>query len=91
VPQLHAIVHGRVQGVSFRYYTRTKAYDLDLTGWVLNVPDGTVEVMAVGPREALDEFEDWLHHGPSGAHVTRVIVSWIDVPQTFTSFEIRYG
>jgi acylphosphatase len=50
-----------------------------------------VEVIAAGPREALDEFEDWLHHGPSGAHVTKVIVSWIDVPQTFTSFEIRYG
>jgi acylphosphatase len=91
VPQLHAIVHGHVQGVSFRYYTRMKAYDLDLTGWVRNVPDGSVEVMAVGPREALDEFEEWLHHGPPGARVTKVIVNWIDVPQSFTAFEIRYG
>ncbi len=91
MPQLHAIVHGHVQGVSFRYYTREKAFDLDLTGWVRNVPDGTVEVTAVGPREALTRFEEWLHHGPSGAWVSDVQVDWLDYPQKFTSFDIRYG
>ncbi len=89
--QLHAIVHGHVQGVSFRYYTRDMALDLDLTGWVRNVPDGTVEVMAVGSREALDQFAEWLNHGPSGAWVSDVRVDWIDHPQVFTSFDIRYG
>jgi acylphosphatase len=89
--QLHAIVHGRVQGVSFRYYTQMQAERLSLTGWVRNLPDSTVETTAVGPRQALDVFLNWLHQGPSGARVTRVDVDWIDLPQTFESFDIRYG
>ncbi len=91
MPQLHAIVHGHVQGVSFRYYTKEKALDLDLTGWVRNVPDGTVEVTAVGSREALTKFQEWLNHGPSGAYVSDVQVDWLDYQQTFSSFDIRYG
>jgi acylphosphatase len=89
--QLHAIIHGRVQGVSFRYYTQEQAERLKLTGWVRNLRDGTVETTAVGPREALDTFLKWLHQGPSGARVTGVDVDWTDFPQTFDTFEIRYG
>src|SRR5436309_6824649 len=72
VQQVHAIVHGRVQGVSFRYYAKAEADRLGLTGWVRNMPDGTVETIAVGSREALEGFVRWLHEGPSGARVTRV-------------------
>ncbi len=89
--QLHAIIHGRVQGVSFRYYTQVQAERLRLTGWVRNLPDGTVETTAVGPRAALDLFLKWLRQGPSGARVTGVDVDWIDIPQTFETFEIRHG
>jgi len=90
MPQLHAIIHGRVQKVSFRYYTQLEAERLDLTGWVRNLPDGTVEATAVGTQEALDTFLKWLHHGPSGAKVTGVDVNWIDSPQTFKNFDIRH-
>jgi acylphosphatase len=88
--QFHAIVHGRVQGVSFRYYAKIEADRLGLTGWVRNLPDGTVEATASGPREALDSLVRWLRHGPSGARVTGVEVDWIDDPQTFEAFDIRH-
>jgi acylphosphatase len=98
LPQLHATIHGRVQGVSFRYFTRTQAQQLGITGWVRNLPDGTtVETLAFGSREALDQFLDWLHQGPPGAKVVRVDTEW-DNPQNttqnsvqkFASFEIRH-
>jgi acylphosphatase len=69
---LHAIVYGRVQGVSFRYYTAREAERLHLRGWVQNLPDGTVEVEAAGEAAALDEFLSWLQHGPPPARVARV-------------------
>ncbi len=52
--RLHAIISGRVQGVNFRYYTVQEAQRLNTVGWVCNSSDGTVEVMAEGPREQLE-------------------------------------
>lgn len=91
MPQFHAIVHGRVQGVSFRYYTVQKAQQLALTGWVRNRSDGTVETVAVGLRPVLETFLAWLHHGPSGAQVSQVEVDWSETAEVFTAFEVRYG
>jgi acylphosphatase len=91
VVSLHAIVHGTVQGVSFRHYARQEALRLDLTGWVRNLPDRTVETLAVGTRANLETYCEWLHHGPSQARVTQVAVTWSDAPpQTFETFEIIY-
>jgi acylphosphatase len=90
---LHAIIHGRVQGVSFRFYTQQQAEQLGITGWVRNLPDTTVETTAVGPKAALEVLLKWLHRGPSGARVTRVDVDWLDTPgtpTTYTAFEIRH-
>jgi acylphosphatase len=89
---LHAIVHGTVQGVSFRYYARQEALRLDLTGWVRNLPDRTVETLAIGAREQLEKYHQWLQHGPREAHVDFVATTWSDSPQqTYESFEITYG
>jgi acylphosphatase len=85
---LHAIVHGRVQGVNFRYYTVVEAQSLDLTGWVANRPDGTVEVIAEGPRSALDDLLAYLQHGPSHAHVERVDVEWRKPTRQYTQFQV---
>ncbi|HET7087688.1 MAG TPA: acylphosphatase [Anaerolineae bacterium] len=85
---LHATVHGRVQGVNFRYYTQLKAQALNLTGWVRNRPDGTVEVVAEGARWALDQLLDFLYHGPSHAHVDRVDVEWLKATGQFTHFQV---
>ncbi len=66
------IVKGRVQGVFFRASTRDVATSLGLSGHAVNLPDGTVEVLAAGPEAALDELEAWLHEGPAAARVTAV-------------------
>lgn len=66
----HFIVSGRVQGVGFRYYTLKQARNLDLSGWVRNLPDGSVEAFAEGPEEALETFETALRKGPSWSSVT---------------------
>jgi acylphosphatase len=65
-------VRGRVQGVAFRAATRGQAQRLHLTGYAMNLPDGSVEVLACGDTVALDELERWLHHGPPAARVTGV-------------------
>ena len=89
--QLHAVVHGRVQGVSFRYNAQREAQRLGLVGWVRNLPDGTVEAVAVGRDDHLNAFADWLQTGPSGSHVTKVDMTWAETGEAFVAFEIRYG
>lgn len=70
----HLTVHGRVQGVGFRYYMIHKARECGVTGWVRNRYDGTVEAMVQGPAEAVEAMIAWAKRGPSRAHVTRVEV-----------------
>lgn len=65
-------VRGRVQGVGFRYWTRSLAERLGVSGTVRNHPDGSVEVCAEGPDEALDALHRELQHGPPGAVVEAV-------------------
>ena len=65
-------VHGRVQGVWFRESTRREAERLGISGYALNRPDGTVDVLAAGPPAALEALEAWLHEGPPMAKVTKV-------------------
>jgi acylphosphatase len=71
--RLSARVVGRVQGVGFRWWTVLQAHELALTGWVMNGHDErTVEVVAEGRQEALDELERRLREGPPGSHVETV-------------------
>ena len=65
-------IEGRVQGVWFRESTRRRAEPLDITGYAVNQPDGSVEVLACGSEEALQSLEQWLHRGPRLANVTGV-------------------
>jgi len=90
VARLQAIVHGRVQGVNFRYYTRQQARGLGITGYVRNMWDGTVEVVAEGVRSRLEELLTWLRRGPSMAFVEKVEVQWLDHTGEFRNFEVRY-
>ncbi|ARU52484.1 hypothetical protein CBR64_14500 [Cellulosimicrobium cellulans] len=71
---VRAVVHGRVQGVGFRWATRERLTVLGLDGAATNRPDGTVEVVATGPRDAVDRLVAWLRDGPTPGHVTRVDV-----------------
>lgn len=83
-------VKGLVQGVFFRYNTRERARKLGLTGWVRNVPDGSVECVIEGDREKVEDLIKWCHHGPPGAHVEAVEVNWEDYRGEFADFSIRY-
>jgi len=84
------IIHGHVQGVFFRANTREKAKELGLTGWVKNLENGTVEVLAYGPQESLDSLLKWCHHGPAGASVSKVDYEWKKYEEEFSGFDIRY-
>ncbi|HEX7089296.1 MAG TPA: acylphosphatase [Longimicrobiales bacterium] len=65
-------IHGRVQGVGFRWWTQRHARELGLRGVVRNLVDGTVEVVAAGPADALDRLAALIREGPPTARVTRV-------------------
>lgn len=88
--RLHVIVQGVVQGVNFRYYTQRQADVLGVNGWVANRWDGTVEVVAEGPRAALDALLDWLHHGPPSAQVDEAHADWEPATGEFDGFRVRY-
>ena len=70
--RVHVRVYGAVQGVGFRYFVRQAARQLDLAGYVLNRPDGSVEVEAGGAPDRLDELLRTVEHGPPGARVEGV-------------------
>jgi acylphosphatase len=64
-----ALVRGRVQGVGFRFHAAQRARALGLVGWVRNLPDGRVELVAQGAPTALEAFAEWLARGPAHASV----------------------
>ncbi len=72
----HVYIYGHVQGVCFRATARVKAVTLGLTGYVRNLPDGSVELEAEGEEQALRELISWCHQGPPAARVDRVEVHW---------------
>jgi len=87
--RIHIIVSGRVQGVFFRANTKEQADKLGVSGFVQNLCDGNVEIMAEGEREKLEELLDWCYHGPSEAKVTDIEFGWLEPKNEFESFEIR--
>jgi acylphosphatase len=87
--RLDATVHGRVQGVGFRYHIVRRAMDLDLTGWVANDADGSVRCVAEGPRPSLEALLGILEVGPAGAIVDRVTTAWGPATGEFSAFEVR--
>ena len=73
-----AVIRGRVQGVFFRAETRDRARSLGLSGWVRNVPDGTVEAVFEGDRERIESILGWCRQGPSLAQVDEVQIEWLE-------------
>jgi acylphosphatase len=72
IKRIHAVVHGRVQGVFFRKTTCQQANALGLSGWVRNLANGAVETEFQGEGETVARMLDWLAQGPSRSNVTRV-------------------
>jgi len=90
VKRLHAIVEGRVQGVNFRSFVTREARKLNLTGWVRNQADGTVEVLAEGEDVALTHLVLSLEKGTPMSRVDEVQTSYSQPTGEFSEFVIRY-
>lgn len=88
--RLHARVSGLVQGVGFRYFVYNQARHLGLTGWVRNLMDGRVEVLAEGASEDLEELLAQLHQGPGGSRVKDVLADWSSASGEFSWFSIEH-
>jgi acylphosphatase len=86
---LHAVVHGDVQGVGFRYFVQRRAQETGLAGWVRNLPDGSVEIQAEGERAALERFLEQVSRGPGLAAVERVDAEWDGGGGRLRGFTIR--
>lgn len=87
--RLTAWVHGHVQGVGFRWWTRSRALELGLTGYAANKPDGRVQVVAQGPRDVCQRLLDLLESGETPGRVTQVVADWTEVGDAMTGFTER--
>ncbi len=87
---LQATISGRVHGVFFRAYVESLAAELNLTGYVCNLPDDNVEVRAEGERPRLEKLAGCLKAGPPAARVDDVVVNWGDYVGNFKDFQVKY-
>ncbi len=88
-PSLHMTVSGKVQGVYFRAWVFDQAKSLGLTGWVRNLSDGKVEVLAQGDERGLAALKERLPQGSPLARVEAVQAEMIDYEKAYDAFEIR--
>lgn len=89
--RIHIRIFGHVQGVFFRAGTQDQARLMTgITGWVRNVEDGSVEVVAEGEKKNLGQLLEWCRHGPEGASVEKTEEEWKEYKGEFKEFRIRY-
>ena len=79
---------GRVQGVGFRYQTREVAAGYEVTGFVRNLPDGRVELVAEGERQELTEFREAIRKSGLNGFIRNEVVTWADASGEFRGFGI---
>lgn len=91
IQRLDAVVHGRVQGVGFRYFVVRRARALGLAGWVANQADGSVRCVAEGPSPVLERLLEVLRQGPPGSRVDRVDAATRAGDGTIHGFAVRAG
>ena len=88
--RVHLLITGRVQGVFYRASAMEAAREEHLTGWVRNLPDGRVEVVAEGESEALERFVSWCRRGPAFAVVREVRSAYSEATGEFVGFQTVY-
>jgi len=88
--RIHTFISGLVQGIFFRAATRTLAIQLNLTGWVRNLRDGRVEVVAEGEKENIDKLIQFLRKGPPGARVEKIEIKTEDYKDEFKDFKVVF-
>jgi acylphosphatase len=82
-------IQGRVQGVGFRYFAQDAAQELGLAGWARNLPDGSVEAYAEGPKEALEAWVSRLQQGPPLSRIEAIRPTWQAPQGDLRTFSIR--
>ena len=87
--RIHVLVSGKVQGVFYRANTRLLANELGVKGWIKNLQDGNVEIIAEGRKNALDKLIEFCNRGPVGAKVENVDVSWDKPKKEFDIFDVK--
>ena len=87
--RVHVWVQGRVQAVGFRAFVQQNAIQIGVTGWVRNVGYDTVEAMAEGTREQLNQFLQIVKRGPIGSRVNDTREEWEQVTGEFSSFRVK--
>ena len=90
IQELHAYVHGWVQGIGYRYFVVNNALALGLRGYTRNQSDGSVEVLAQGTRSALERLLTMLQQGPSAAEVSEVHTIWGQPTAHLSGFHVRW-
>ncbi|MDM8528150.1 acylphosphatase [Anaerolineales bacterium HSG24] len=88
--QVHVMIYGRVQGVSFRWHAQREAQAQDLTGWVRNLSNGQVEAIFEGDSQAIHKMVAWCYMGPTSARVDNVEVNYHAPTNEFTGFKITW-
>lgn len=88
--RVHAFYSGRVQGIGFRVTAEETARDLGIVGWIKNLRDGRVELIAEAEQETLERFLREIQGGSLKNFIKHVEVSWSSATDTFEEFEIRY-
>jgi len=88
--QLSVIISGFVQGVGYRYYTKFQAASLGIKGYVQNLPDGKVKIIAEGEEAVLQQFLDLLREGPESAIVKKIIPKWGKASGQYKGFQIEF-
>ncbi len=85
---MRVLYSGQVQGVGFRYTVRTVATGFEVTGWVRNLPDGGVELIAEGAKDELDAFRQAIRESGLDHFIRQEDVSWLEARNEFRGFEI---
>lgn len=84
------LLDGRVQGVSFRYYTQRRAAELGLTGFVRNLSDGRVEAVFEGDKASIEAMLTWCQTGSPSARVDSIAVRYEEADGRFSGFNVRH-
>ena len=88
--QAHIFAHGRVQGVNFRYNVYKYSTELDLKGYVRNLRDGRVEILARGSQENVQKLIGYLRGSPGLSYVVKLDIDWQEPLSSFSSFGIEF-
>ena len=88
--RVKVIVKGIVQGVNFRYYSQRQAAKFNITGWVKNLPDGSVAGVFEGDEQDVEAMVQWCRRGPPSAHVTGLIAQPEEYRGEFSSFSVKF-